>query len=464
MTTTTNQSLKYFVTTLKLKFLLLMCLGTPMHHLHPISLVTTHLQSVQQLQKCGTMSSAIKPGHPLNPKEKYTHICTVKIKPDADGNSQCCNHLLTLHKTKPKSASSVATWLSTKGGEHLTHAHPVDSEAGATGAKRSADKRSAVMMEALDYGMPDSEGKNIDPMSKMRLTKREISLTAQAQWYLYSSMRVSKCEFENVFLKAMLKAVGGGESTAILTIDNLKNYVKAEWGVFKLFLKFIMKTKAEEALGNTFAQAIHDGGTLTNKKKFQALAIQFVAPEWKKNMVVTLGLVPCNKSRDEDVARLWKDIMVERCGYEYNAVVARMRSDRAAKGVSSALDMEEQEVCEMHDTDKLGKAAIGALVRTRMRVPVNPFDEGVALISRAHKMGTYFGYSNRQSELSEVGKALGGCADIKIKVNYNTTRIASVHGLLHSELRLNRALKAFDLKFSPRLEVQGFGLADLGRV
>ena len=43
-------------------------------------------------------------------------------------------------------------------------------------------------------------------------------------------------------------------------------------------------------MGNKFAQGLHDGGTLVSKRKYQALALQFVAPGWKKNLVVTIGL------------------------------------------------------------------------------------------------------------------------------------------------------------------------------
>ena len=52
-------------------------------------------------------------------------------------------------------------------------------------------------------------------------------------------------------------------------------------------------------------------------------------------------------------------------------------------------------------------------------------------------------------DLMAVGKELGDCPAIKSKVDYNTTRIAAVHGLFLSELRLSRALKAYDLKYSP---------------
>jgi hypothetical protein len=141
--------------------------------------------------------------------------------------------------------------------------------------------------------------------------------------------------------------------------------------------------------------------------------------------------------------------MKERTGYTFTEIVARRRSDRAARGVTGVLHMKEMEACEMHDTDKLGQAATGGLVRTRNKIPVNPFPEGVALISRAHKLGTYFGYSTRANDLEEVGKKLGNVPNVKIQVDYNTTRISAVHGLLYSEIRLNRGLKAYDLEFSP---------------
>mmetsp|Transcript_20196 Transcript_20196/g.48460 ORF Transcript_20196/g.48460 Transcript_20196/m.48460 type:complete len:116 (+) Transcript_20196:484-831(+) len=71
---------------------------------------------------------------------------------------------------------------------------------------------------------------------------------------------------------------------------NLKEFLKAEWALFLMFVKLIINIKRKEAEGNAFAQALHDGGTLTNKKKFQALALQFIAPKWQRNIVLTLAL------------------------------------------------------------------------------------------------------------------------------------------------------------------------------
>ena len=245
------------------------------------------------------------------------------------------------------------------------------------------------------------------------------------------------------------------EKTYVLSQANLKNYVRAEFKVFLLFLKFICKKKNDAAKGNLFAQGLHDGGTLDSHKKYQALALQFIAPDWKKNLVVTIGLKKSSRNHDADVATIWKDMVPERCGLQFVEIVGRMRSDRAAKGVAGELQMEEEEVCEMHDTDKLGRAATGGLVRTKNKFAVNPFPEGVALVLRAHKLGAYFGYSTRMEQLHAVGKILGEVPEITIKVDYNTTRIAAVHGLLYSEMRLNRGLRQYELQFNPGWAFKG---------
>ena len=75
----------------------------------------------------------------------------------------------------------------------------------------------------------------------------------------------------------------------------------------------------------------------------------------------------------------------------------------------------------------------------------------------AHKLGAYFGYGTRHNDLIALCEGLGDVALIRIKVDYNTTRIAAVHGLLLSEIRLHRGLQAFELKFKPGW---GFATAD----
>ena len=65
----------------------------------------------------------------------------------------------------------------------------------------------------------------------------------------------------------------------------LRNFVRGEFEVFLLFLKVICDVKFNEAMGHAYAQGLHDGGTLASKRKYQVLALQFIAPKFKKNLL-----------------------------------------------------------------------------------------------------------------------------------------------------------------------------------
>jgi hypothetical protein len=302
---------------------------------------------------------------------------------------QFCNALLKLHQTKP-AAGGMRSWLTTRAITHLKE-HPIDSTNGKKFALAARQREGEAMGQQMQYGMPAPNGEGMvgtDSLATFKLTKKERSLSAQAQWYVYSTMQISKSEFNSVWFRKMLMEVGDGDATAILSQPMLISFVRAEFKVFIIFLKLLVRKKREIAKGNAFAQALDDGGTLVSKRKYQALALQFIAPEWRRNLVVTVGLIRSMHNKDSDVANVWEVTIKARTGFTFTEIVARRRSDRAAKGVAGALGCEEEEVCEMHDTDKMGRAATGALVRTRKKVVVNPFAEGVALVSRAHKLGT----------------------------------------------------------------------------
>ena len=186
------------------------------------------------------------------------------------------------------------------------------------------------MGKQMAYGMPSPNGDKqlgADSLTGFKLTKAQKALSAQAQWYTYSSMKISKSEFDSIWFKTMSRTVGDGENTPILTKEMLVEYIRGEFAVFLLFLKLIMKLKFEIAPGNAYSQALHDGGTLASKRKYQALALQFVAPEWKRNLVITIGLIRSLHNTDVDVAGIWNKIMRERTGFAYEQVVGRMRSD-----------------------------------------------------------------------------------------------------------------------------------------
>ncbi len=112
-------------------------------------------------------------------------------------------------------------------------------------------------------------------------------------------------------------------------------------------------------------------------------------------------------------------------------------------GVSRELGMEETEVCGMHDGDKLGQSAVGALVRSKNKQVVNPFPEGQHLLKKAHNLAVHFSYGNRQKDLLNYGTMVQNQPSIKLQVDLNGTRVAAQHSLLYSEMRMNRLLKMY---------------------
>ena len=204
----------------------------------------------------------------------------------------------------------------------------------------------------------------------------------------------------------------------------------------------------------------------------QVSALQFIDADWDSNHVVCIGFQPSFDNTDESVAEALKIQVKTVTGLDMDVIVGTSMQDRAAKGrthmlhpvtspygkyvnfrcliecgfivntgVSAFLDVEE-EVCKMHDGDKVGRSAIGELVRTRNRMPVNPFPEGAQLMAKAQDMATYFSYSTRHTELLNSANLCNG-PTLKLQPALNGTRVAAKHTLLDSEVRMSGPLQVF---------------------
>ena len=219
----------------------------------------------------------------------------------------------------------------------------------------------------------------------------------------------------------------------LMTVFKLKQYIDAEYTVFLFLLRLIIKLKIQQGHGLPFAQCIHDGVTLGNHKKYQSFGLQFIDPGWLSNIVVCLGFVRCRDSTNDGVKNLLESCCLKNTGKRLQSICALMVSDQAAVGVSSATRMDERESCDMHDGDKVGQSTTGRLVRSRNKIVLNPFTEGVALMKLAHKLGTYFSYSNRLDVLHVIAKSIA-VPQIRIQVDLNGTCVAAQHGLLYSLL------------------------------
>ena len=100
-----------------------------------------------------------------------------------------------------------------------------------------------------------------------------------------------------------------------------------------------------------------------------------------------------------------------------------------AKGVSAQIGLDE-EVCGMHDGDKLGHSAVGNLVKMKDKQVVNPFPDGQALLKKAHALAVHFSYGNRHKDLLHYSTLVQNQPGIKLHVDLNSTRVAAQHSLL----------------------------------
>ena len=208
--------------------------------------------------------------------KKFTHICIFSDNRD----SGPCHKVLSLCKAKGKHS-----WITTKAIDHLKHEHP-DSKAALEAAARSkkASESKTATMFAFSVATPITGKKYIvgkaaasqhedERTSPFVLTKRERELSSQVTWYIYGNQRISKRTFEDPYFRRMMTVSG---TQNMMNRANLLKWVRAEYEIFLLYLRFLIKKALDFAYGNPFAQFIHDGGTLANKDKYQTGGLQFI--------------------------------------------------------------------------------------------------------------------------------------------------------------------------------------------
>jgi len=69
------------------------------------------------------------------------------------------------------------------------------------------------------------------------------------------------------------------------------------------FIKFLIAAASTTYYGMPFAQCVHDGGTI-QKRKFEAVGLQFVGPKRDKNFVFVIGFELIRKGKAGDIAQL----------------------------------------------------------------------------------------------------------------------------------------------------------------
>lgn len=103
--------------------------------------------------------------------------------------------------------------------------------------------------------------------------------------------------------------------------------------------------------------------------------LQTIHPKWLFNKPLCLGFEHILKSTDSFVGKRFVDLLNDRYDMDI-PIINNSIQDQAAVGVGSALGV-DGEICGMHSSNKLAEAAVGLLVRTKNKVAVNPFPEGI---------------------------------------------------------------------------------------
>ena len=98
------------------------------------------------------------------------------------------------------------------------------------------------------------------------LSPAERALSLAARYYIYGAGYVSKSTFDDPHFRAMLTGyyqAGGGRGTPpFLTRRGLLSFVNAEFSLLLKLMGFMAQLCYKKALGNPFAQQLHDGATL----------------------------------------------------------------------------------------------------------------------------------------------------------------------------------------------------------
>ena len=210
----------------------------------------------------------------------------------------------------------------------------------------------------------------------------------------------------------------------IMNRRNLRSWVRAEYDIFLHYLRFLIKKTLDYTMGNPLAKFIHDGATLANKEKYQTGGVQIIEPIWRKTFCLCIGVINTSSGKDKDVAELFEGLIKKTTGYSMKSICNSSVQDVAARGVGTQLDLEGSD-CSIHQGDKPGRSAIGLLVRSRKKIVVNPFEAGVSLYTKVHKMAAHFSYGTRRSKLHDIAQSIGGPM-IRLNLDLSTTSVASI--------------------------------------
>ena len=101
----------------------------------------------------------------------------------------------------------------------------------------------------------------------------------------------------------------------------------------------------------------------------------------------------------KNIYEIFTIFLISRTGFDPKVIWGSCVADGAAQKVEVLASVEAR-LLFMHTGYKVGSFSVGNLVRTKIKVAINPFPEVNNLISKAHKFLTHFSYgSHRYNQL-----------------------------------------------------------------
>ena len=137
-----------------------------------------------------------------------------------------------------------------------------------------------------------------------KLTREHARLSMQSYFMVYAQQHTPNRIFQYENFKAMLRPIAQNENAPLLTRTGLSHCVQGKFNVFVVLLQHIKEEKWQSAYGNPFFQCLHDGWTLSNHAKYQAIGNYFVDVKCGKNYVLAIGFVRSLINTDERAALL----------------------------------------------------------------------------------------------------------------------------------------------------------------
>jgi hypothetical protein len=273
----------------------------------------------------------------------------------------------------------------------------------------------------------------------VRHGSKDAQLVSQMQWYVYGSGLISKATFEDEFFRKMLKVQN--PDAYFISVRELAYYVEAEVKLFLKFLQFATSSLCLRHGGNTYGQGQHDDVTLEDKNKYTSMGFQFVFEN--VNWILAIAFARCDDGTAVGHADLFTEKFEATTQCKVGEVLHHMVSDVAARKTAEVLDVDD-DACEMHQSDKIARAAIGQLTKSRKKVVTNPFDEGQAVMKRMHNLCKEFSWSKRRNALQDICRRESvNIKYITPKLDLNTTRVASQQGMLESVIHLRKAMNVY---------------------